>query len=137
MKRWFADSFFFLALLSERDRAHQRAVQIADHLDSGLVTTEWVLAEVADALSSPPVRSKCLALFEFLKSHPLVTIVQASHDHFERGLELYASRSDKDWPLTDCVSFVAMRELGLTEVLTGDRHFEQAGFQILLGKETV
>jgi hypothetical protein len=51
---------------------------------------------------------------------------------FERGLSLYLRRMDKDWSLTDCVSFVVMEEMALTDALTGDRHFEQAGFHVLL-----
>jgi predicted nucleic acid-binding protein len=51
---------------------------------------------------------------------------------FDQGFELYARRLDKDWSLTDCISFVVMREHGLTHALTGDHHFEQAGFRILL-----
>jgi hypothetical protein len=48
-----------------------------------------------------------------------------------RGIQLYNSRLDKDWSLTDCISFVVMRERGITEALTGDHHFEQAGFTTL------
>jgi len=48
------------------------------------------------------------------------------------GLELYARRPDKSWSLTDCISFVVMTDRGLTEALTGDHHFEQAGFRALL-----
>ena len=51
---------------------------------------------------------------------------------FEAGLELYLNRPDKDWSLTDCISFVVMEQEGLTEALTGDLHFEQAGFVALL-----
>lgn len=42
------------------------------------------------------------------------------------------SRSDKDWSLTDCISFMIMTENAMKEALTGDRHFEQAGFVALL-----
>jgi predicted nucleic acid-binding protein len=62
-----------------------------------------------------------------------VTIVPPSFDFFERGFDLFCARVDKDWSLTDCISFVVMQERGLTEALTADRHFEQAGFTILLG----
>jgi predicted nucleic acid-binding protein len=50
---------------------------------------------------------------------------------FELGLKLYSERSDKDWSLTDCISFEVMREQGLKEALTGDHHFKQAGYQAL------
>jgi hypothetical protein len=51
---------------------------------------------------------------------------------FEAGTDLYSRRSDKEWSLTDCISFVVMQEQGIGEALTGDRHFEQAGFRALL-----
>ena len=51
----------------------------------------------------------------------------------EQGMDLYARRPDKEWSLTDCISFVVMSQNGLEEALTGDHHFEQAGFRILLG----
>ncbi len=50
----------------------------------------------------------------------------------QRGRELYRGRPDKEWSLTDCISFVVMRDEHLTEALTADRHFEQAGFKPLL-----
>jgi hypothetical protein len=50
----------------------------------------------------------------------------------ERAIALHSSRTDKEWGLTDCISFVVMQERNLTQVLTTDRHFEQAGFQNIL-----
>ena len=50
----------------------------------------------------------------------------------DRAVELFRSRADKNWPLTDCVSFVVMHDHKLTEALSADRHFEQAGFKALL-----
>lgn len=57
----------------------------------------------------------------------------ASRALLEEGISLYAARPDKDWSVTDCISFVVMRDEGMTHALTGDRHFEQAGFKALLG----
>jgi len=68
----------------------------------------------------------------FGQCHRIVTqnsgirLIPASHDLFERGVAMYLSRMDQEWTLTDCTSFVVMRELGLTEALTADHHFEQA-----------
>ena len=59
-------------------------------------------------------------------------IVPASPELFYRGIELFRVRPDKDWSLTDCISFVVMTDRGLSEALTGDKHFEQAGFKALL-----
>ena len=49
----------------------------------------------------------------------------------QAGFDLYESRLDKDWSLTDCVSFAVMTQRGLTEALTADHHFEQAGFRAM------
>jgi len=51
---------------------------------------------------------------------------------FLKALELYESRLDKGYSLTDCISMNVCRELGIKEILTHDRHFEQEGFKILL-----
>ena len=67
-----------------------------------------------------------------LRNDPTVKIVPSSNELFAAGVELYATRSDKEWSLTDCISFVVMEREGLTDALTGDRHFEQAGFKVLL-----
>jgi uncharacterized protein len=130
MKFVFADTFFFLALLNERDNAHQKAVQF--DLSAGLTTTAWVLTEVGDALSSPENRRVFVQMIDALNRLPNVEIIAPSNDLFEAGLQLYRGRLDKSWSLTDCISFSAMRERGIQSALTGDRHFEQAGFAALL-----
>jgi predicted nucleic acid-binding protein len=61
-----------------------------------------------------------------------VEIVPATMEWFERGMELYEGRPDKEWSLTDCISFAVMTERGVSDALTNDHHFEQAGFRILL-----
>ena len=64
-----------------------------------------------------------------MESDPDTIIVKHNDDLYHKGLKLYAERPDKDWSLTDCISFVVMREHQITEALTGDHHFEQAGFK--------
>ncbi|MCX7012585.1 MAG: PIN domain-containing protein [Candidatus Sumerlaeota bacterium] len=128
----FADAFYFLALINPRDVAHARAVEFSEKHEAPVLTTAWVLTEVADALSRPPGRSIVSALLQDLERDASFTILPPLPLLFRQGLELYCSRLDKSWSLTDCISFVAMRQHGLTESLTGDRHFEQVGFRALL-----
>lgn len=132
MSACFADTYFFIALLFENDEAHAKAqAQVAD-LSGRLYTTAWVLTEVADALATPGRRERFLPLLRFLRANPLVTIVPAEQALFERGVALYDQRPDKLWSLTDCISFTVMEDYGLRDALTGDHHFEQAGFNVLM-----
>jgi len=128
----FADTFYFLALLHEDDAAHPRALALSGTRSNPILTTLWVLTEVADALSAPNLRTNFLPLLQALRTDPACTIVPPSEELFDQGVELYAGRADKEWTLTDCISFEVMRRYGVTEALTGDRHFEQAGFAALL-----
>ncbi len=132
MKPLFADTFYYLAVLNTNDRAHERAVNLSESLGASSVTTAWVLTELGDGMASAGRRTGFLRLVDNLKINPLCLIVPASQPLFDRGLVLYADRPDKAWSLTDCISFVVMREHGLAEALTGDHHFEQAGFRALL-----
>jgi uncharacterized protein len=70
--------------------------------------------------------------FDTLGKHEDFEIVPASAELFHKGIELFRARPDKDWSLTDCISFVVMAERGLSDAFTGDKHFEQAGFKALL-----
>ena len=132
MNRVFADAFYFVALLSRADQYHAKATIAASQLQGEIVTTEWVLAEVADALAESASRRSVAPFIRDLAEDSKVKIVRAAGEWFERGLQLYEQRPDKDWPLTDCISFAVMTQENLTDALTGDHHFEQAGFRPLL-----
>ena len=128
----FADTFYFLALVNPKDEAHKLATAEAYTSRRPLVTTIWVLTEVADALAVGGNRRLFGPLLDQLRSDPRLSIIREADDWFERGVDLYRQRLDKEWSLTDCISFVVMREHDLTEALTADHHFEQSGFVILL-----
>ena len=132
MNPLFADTYYFLALLHKGDAAHTKAVAISEELSNPIVTTAWVLTEIGDALSAPGVRPRFVRLVDTLRADPACTIVPPSPELFDAGISLYAERSDKAWTLTDCISFVVMQRYGIKEALTGDRHFDQAGFTPLL-----
>jgi uncharacterized protein len=118
--------------MHEDDAAHARAWELSGRLTGPTVTTVWVIAELADGLAAPATRGGFVRLLASLRRDPKCIILPASQDLFERGLELYQQRHDKAWTLTDCISFVVMKDRGIREAMTGDHHFEQAGFTALL-----
>ena len=128
----FADTFYFIAVLNKQDQWHALAVDIADRQRPSLVTTRAVLTEFADGLASQALREVAAEYLRSLLVDPTIEIVPTDEDLWERGLALYEERPDKEWSLTDCISFVVMEDRGMTDALTGDRHFEQAGFNALL-----
>ena len=132
MNTLFGDSFFFVAYLNPKEAVHDRAVEYLTRSPDRIVTTSWVLAEVGNFLAEYPSRRLFIPLVRQLRSEPRIRILPASDKTFNQGLELYGRRRDKRWSVTDCISFVVMQDEGITEALTGDHHFEQAGFTILL-----
>ena len=132
MSDCFADTYFFIALLFENDEAHADAQARVADLSGRLYTSVWVLTEVADALAVPGRRQRFLPLLQFLRASPSVIIIPAEQTLFDRGAALYDQRPDKAWSLTDCISFAIMQDHNLRDALTGDHHFEQAGFNVLM-----
>jgi uncharacterized protein len=132
MRTVFADTFYFLAILSDRDQHHERAVEFTRSFHGRMITTTWVLTELGNQLRRGRDRERFLSFLAKLKSNPNVSIIPTDDALFDSGVEYFRMRPDKEWSLTDCISFVAMERIGITESLTGDFHFEQAGYHALL-----
>lgn len=131
----FLDTAFAIALSSPKDEHHEKALRLAEQLEAEgtrLLTTRAVILEIGNALSKQRHRKASVELLESLEQDPNIEIIPMTEDLYKRGFELYQSRPDKEWGITDCVSFVVMQERSITEALTADEHFEQAGFQALL-----
>lgn len=90
--------------------------------------------EIGNALSKQRYRPAAVELLLSLENDPKVEIVPVSGDLYAQAFKLFSERSDKEWGLVDCVSFVVMRERGITDALTSDDHFRQAGFNALMRK---
>lgn len=129
MIRRFIDTFYYVALLNPRDEWHHRILNYHRTLDGHAITTDAVLFEVANTFAGGSLRSKAADLILAERRSVDTTVRAVSAALLERGLELYRSRSDKAWSLTDCVSFVVMTDERVADALTADRHFEQAGFR--------
>jgi len=104
VKPVFADSHYFIALLNPKDIAHQAALQFTASFDGRLVTTEWVLVEVAGRAASPPhLRKPFVSFYDDLKTDLSTVVLGGEHNLFQRGMDLYRSRDDKEWSLVDCI----------------------------------
>jgi predicted nucleic acid-binding protein len=128
----FADTFYFLALINARDEAHEAAVTFSRDTSMRLVTTAWVLMEIADGLAARAGRGLFPDLLDTIRSDPKCRLIGFSQPTFEQAVRLYRDRPDKLWSLTDCTSFAVMKRLRLSEALTADHHFAEAGFRPLL-----
>jgi len=136
-ERFFVDTSFLLALYNDRDQYHQRALEWNRRVELArqVVLTEAILIEVGDAFGAVDRARATRVIESFLRASEaggVVRIISVDTALLRRGLQRYSSRRDKDWGLTDCISFVVMREMGLTDALTADRHFVQAGFRAML-----
>jgi predicted nucleic acid-binding protein len=128
----FLDSSYVIALVNKKDQRHKQALEMARGLGAcPLVTTDAILLEVGNSLARSFKAEAIAVIEEFLFSDE-VRIVAVDTALFQKGFDLYKSYQDKSWGLVDCISFIVMREAGITDALTTDRHFEQAGFNALL-----
>ncbi|MBI2805724.1 MAG: type II toxin-antitoxin system VapC family toxin [Planctomycetes bacterium] len=129
------DTGYVLALVNPGDSLHQRARAWAGAITEPLIVTEYVLWEIVNSLSLPVDRPKARAVVSSLRAASDCEVIPASGELFDAGLDLHARRPDKEWSLTDCISFVVMQRRGLTRALAHDHHFEQAGFEALLRRD--
>lgn len=131
----FVDTGYVIALVSPRDRFHAAAVEWAGRIKRDnilLVTSRAVQLEFGAALSRTPHRAIAIDLLDEMERDPEIEIAPLSEALFQSSLQLFRDRTDKDWSLTDCVSFTLMRQRAITVALTTDAHFIQAGFEAVL-----
>lgn len=135
MKKVFADTSYWIALLNPRDRLHAKAAAMPARLPSAsLVTSEMVLAELLNGLSDagPWKRSTAISAVEAIRKTRSITVFPQTADQFARAFDRYKQSADKNWSFTDCASFQIMETERIDAALTHDHHFVQAGFEALL-----
>jgi predicted nucleic acid-binding protein len=135
MKWVFADAGYWIALLNPKDNLHARARMVSSSLGRvRWVTSEMVLTEVLNAFANKGelLRKVACRLVEQIQSDPNTELIRMTSSAFVEATARYRGRSDKGWGLTDCTSFLIMEQIGITEALSADRDFLQAGFTALL-----
>ena len=132
INRQFVDTSFVIALVNDRDVFFSKAHELLPaYIKNYLITTDAVLFEIGNALSRD-FRKEAVDVIEILRSSPKTEIIEIDSGLFGRGLDLYKKYNDKKWGLVDCVSFVVMHDRGITDALTSDKHFVQAGFRAMM-----
>lgn len=131
--RLFMDTVFVQALLNRRDRYHLQARAFLPQIRAAreVCISEAVLVEVANALSAINRAGAVQFVRECYRTANM-RVVSVDTPLLSRALDLYHARADKEWGLTDCISFVLMDEFGITDALTADIHFRQAGYRPLM-----
>jgi uncharacterized protein len=135
MRQVFGDTLYWVASLTPGDPWHAATVRAVASLGSfQLITTEEVFDEFLTAYSGRGtfLRQQAAKAVRAVMANPTVRVLPQSHQSFQAGLQLYESRPDKSYSLTDCISMSAMRDQGILDILTNDHHFTQEGFNVLI-----
>jgi len=131
LKAKFIDTRFLIALINEKDQYHQTALRLSHLIENQpVVITDCVLLEIGNALAKN-FRKEAMQLINYFENSSEVNLIHLNAIIFQKACQLFALHQDKTWGLVDCVSFVVMREMKLNDVLTFDKHFSQAGFNII------
>jgi len=133
----FLDSAYAIALAAPDDESHTKAAALAAEVRSRylqMLTTEAVVFEIGDALSKPKFRRVAVELMTSIFTDPQIEVISMTPALVQRAFDLFQRRPDKGWGMTDCLSFIVMKDRGIERALTTDEHFEQAGFVALLNR---
>ncbi len=128
----FIDTSYILALVNTADDYHEQASSIITELKGHFVTTEAILIEIGNSLAKLRWRNIAVSTLEDIRNDPDIEIISINSDLFDRAIKFYSSRKDKEWGITDCLSFIVMKDRQIANALTTDEHFQQAGFIAML-----
>ena len=131
----FVDTSAWVALINEADTDHVKAKTIRDKLlrsKKRFLITKYIIVEIANSLCKTRWRAHAVKLIKAIHDTESIEVIEVDKELFEEAWTMYSGRIDKEWSLTDCVSFVVMERYGIKEAFTNDHHFEQAGFDVLV-----
>jgi predicted nucleic acid-binding protein len=135
MRKIFLDTAYLQALIDSGDNLYQLSQMITPKLGKFQgITSEMVLTELLNAFCSRGeyLRRSAIRLTHDLRGDRNIIIIPQTSEQFEQAFGFYQRRLDKGYSLTDCSSMQIMREKGINEILTFDKHFQQEGFRALL-----
>lgn len=131
----FVDSHYLVAMINQRDQWHKTAVEISFKItEASFIVTDSIFVETLNYFAEfkPQIKENAVDAIKNFSARSNVTVIEQTTELMASGIELYRSRLDQGFSLTDCISMVISREYNVTSILTNDHHFQQEGFQILL-----
>jgi uncharacterized protein len=131
MNAVFVDTGYLLALELTNDQHHQAATRHWQGVVTALprlVTTSYVFDEVVTFFNSRGQHTKAIQVGNNLLLSPSVQLIHVDTALFYEGWAYFQRHQDKDYSLTDCISFLVMQKLGIGTAFAFDQHFVQAGF---------
>lgn len=133
----FVDTSGWASLVDTNQPQHEAAARHYRNLrEQGkkAVTTNYVITELVALLHSPLrlTRARIVAIVDGIRTSPYVEVLHVDASLDEEAWQLLKKRTDKSWSLVDCASFVVMQHRGISEALTSDHHFGQAGYVRML-----
>ena len=129
----FADTSGLYALLFESEESHADVIQVFRDTLTGerpLWTTSYVLVETIALLQSRVGLEPVRVFDEHVL--PMLSVEWVSEALHRRGARCVLKENRRRLSLVDCVSFEFMHEMGIEDVLGLDRHFEEAGYRLLV-----
>jgi len=135
VKPVFIDTAGWACLLDRREAKHGEAARLmaeCSQIRRPLVTTDYVVDETATLLIARRAGGLLGDFFELIGRSAALTVTPVGPGRFREACGYLLKHRDQGYSFTDVTSFIVMRELGMTDALTEDRHFEQAGFRCLL-----
>ena len=130
----FVDTSAWLALADSHDRDHPRVRDFSKQIARGefgkQVTTNYVVTETVTMLRRRLGLSKAVSFARAVEASREVHLFWIEPVHHREAMELMASHEDKTWSLTDCTSFIVMKELEIPAAFALDEDFAQAGFVV-------
>lgn len=132
----FIDTAGWVALVHRGDNLHRKTVEAYRDIGAFMrFSTDAVLIETCNAFSRADLRPLAISLMARVKESQTLGVLEIVHvgeQLIQEGWEFFVNRMDKDWSLTDCISFVVMKKKGISKAITSYHHFKQAGFETLL-----
>ena len=130
---YFVDTSYIIALASKKDENHNYAFETSKFIKNSkikLLTSEFIIIELCNSFSKSNLKNVVIDSVNSIYMDNSVEIIKLNGEYYQLGIELFCKVKDKNWSLVDCISFEILKAKNIKNVLTFDKHFVQAGFNL-------